>query len=75
MTASIADRLRKRRRADVIEDTADLARLGLIGDQIAERLGMTWEGVCRAHSRGGVPVPVRKNPHAIRYTRHDRRPD
>lgn len=73
MTQSIADRLRKRRCADVVEDTAELAEFGLTGDQIAERLGMTWEGVCRAHHRAGALVPVPKNPDAIRYTRRDRR--
>lgn len=73
MTQSIADRLRKRRRADVVEDTAELAEFGLTGDAIAARLGMTWEGLCRAHRRAGVAVPVPKNPDAVRYTRRDRR--
>jgi hypothetical protein len=73
VTQSIADRLRKRRRADVVEDTAELAGYGLTGDAIADRLGMTWEGLCRAHRRAGVPVPVLENPDALRYTRHDRR--
>lgn len=75
MRQSAADRLRKRRRADVVEDTAELAEFGLTGDAIAERLGMTWEGLCRAHRRAGVAVPIRKNADAFRYTRHDRRAD
>ena len=73
MTAAMADRLRKRRRADVVEDTAELAELGLLGDAIAARLGMTWEGLCRAHRRAGVPVPVVKNQDSWKYTRRDRR--
>lgn len=73
MTQSTADRLRKRRRTDVVADTAELAEFGLTGDEIAARLGMTWEGVCRAHRRAGAAVPVLKNPDAFRYTRRDRR--
>lgn len=73
MTQSLEDRLRKRRRTDVVTDTAELAEFGLYGEAIAERLGMTWEGLCRAHRRAGVSVPVLKNPDAARYTRRDRR--
>lgn len=73
MTATLADRWRKRRCADVVEDTAELAALGLHGDEIAARLRMTWDGVCRAHHRAGAAVPVLKNPDAWRYTRRDRR--
>lgn len=73
MTQSLADRLRKRRRADVIEDTAELAGYGLTGEEIADRLGMTWEGLCRAHRREGVPVPLPKNPDTVKFIRTDRR--
>jgi hypothetical protein len=74
VSQSTADRLRKRRRADVVTDTAELAELGLTGEQIAVRLGISWDGLQLAHRRAGVPVPVTKNPNAIRYTRADRRP-
>lgn len=47
--------------------------MGLTGERIAERLGITWDGLQLAHRRAGVPVPVAKNPDAHRYTRHDRR--
>lgn len=73
MTQTLENRLRKRRRADVVADTAELAEFGLTGEAIAARLGMTWEGLCRAHRRAGVAVPVPKNPEAVRYTRRDRR--
>lgn len=41
----------------VIENTAELARQGLWREDIARRLGITWEAVARAHMRAGVPVP------------------
>lgn len=72
MTQSLADRLRKRRRADVVEDTTELAGYGLKGFEIADRLGMTWEGLCRAHRRAGVPVPVPKNPDTVKFIGKDR---
>ncbi|MFE2346428.1 hypothetical protein [Kitasatospora cineracea] len=41
----------------VIEDTAELALLGCTRDVIADRLGITWEAVLRAHRRAGAQVP------------------
>lgn len=64
---------RYRRAADVVEDTAELAEFGLDGDAIAARLGMSWEGVCRAHRRVGAVLPVAKNADAHRFTPYARR--
>jgi len=46
-----------RRPTAIVEDTAELARLGLSRGVIAERLGVTWDYVTTAHAREGVPVP------------------
>lgn len=45
------------RRRAIVEDTAELALLGYDRHAIAERLGITWEAVHRAHRRAGVEVP------------------
>jgi hypothetical protein len=49
----------------LIEDTAELAETGLTGEQIADKLGITWDGLRQAHRRAGVPVPVPKNPNTV----------
>lgn len=41
----------------IIEDTAELARYGHGRAAIAQRLGLTWDAVSRAHQRGGVHIP------------------
>lgn len=45
------------RRQALVEDTAELAALGVPRDLIAERLGVTWSAITQAHSRCGVPLP------------------
>jgi transcriptional regulator with XRE-family HTH domain len=45
------------RQLAVIENTAELARAGCTGAQIAERLGITWDAVQLAHRRAGVDMP------------------
>jgi hypothetical protein len=45
------------RRQALVEDTAELAALGVPRDMIAERLGVTWSAITQAHSRCGVPLP------------------
>lgn len=46
------------RSAAVLEDTAYLAEFGLTREQIAERLGVSWEAVHRVHLRAGQPLPL-----------------
>jgi uncharacterized protein (DUF433 family) len=41
----------------IVEDTAELVALGLSRDAIAERLGITWDAVQKAHSRMSTPLP------------------
>lgn len=41
----------------VIEDTAELAWRGLDREQIAARLGITWDAVAQAHRRRGIRLP------------------
>lgn len=46
------------RRRAIVEDTAELALLGYGRHAIAERLGVTWEAVHRAHRRDGATIPA-----------------
>lgn len=48
---------RTTRREAIVEDVAELARLGYPRDVIAERVGATWEYVITAHARQGTPLP------------------
>lgn len=41
----------------IVEDTAELVAQGLSRDAIADRLGITWDAVQKAHSRLGTPLP------------------
>jgi hypothetical protein len=45
------------RAASIVEDTAELVRHGLTRERIAERLGISWNAVSKAHSRRSHPVP------------------
>lgn len=45
------------RQAAVLEDTAELARLGCTREEIAARLRITWDAVHRHHLRAGRPLP------------------
>lgn len=56
-----------RRAQDVVDDTAELGALRLSGVAIAARLGLSWGGLCAAHRRAGVPVPVPKNPDTTKF--------
>lgn len=42
----------------IVEDTAELVRLGHSRDAIAERLGVTWNTVTQVHLRTGAPLPA-----------------
>lgn len=46
------------RAAAVIEDTAELVHLGVPRPEIAERIGISWNAIEKAHERAGIPVPV-----------------
>jgi transcriptional regulator with XRE-family HTH domain len=46
------------RQAAVLENTAELARLGCTREEIATRLGITWNAVHRHHLRAGRPLPA-----------------
>jgi hypothetical protein len=48
---------RQDRVSAVVEDTAELARYGLGRDEIAARLGITWDAIATAHRRGDTHVP------------------
>jgi hypothetical protein len=41
----------------VVENTAELARLGVVRQEIAQRIGITWDSIERTHIRAGVPLP------------------
>jgi hypothetical protein len=47
-----------RRRADIVEDTAELAEQRLTRAEIARRLGLKPDSLYQAHRRAGVPCPV-----------------
>lgn len=46
------------RSRSVIEDTAELAALGLSRADIAERIGITWNAIDVTHSRAGKELPL-----------------
>ncbi|MCC9307737.1 hypothetical protein LN042_11615 [Kitasatospora sp. RB6PN24] len=41
----------------LVEDTSELARQGLSRDVIADRLGVTWSAIQKAHERAGAQLP------------------
>lgn len=43
---------------DVIEATAELAAAGATREEVAARIGISWEAVSAAHRRADVPVPA-----------------
>ncbi|MDH6116856.1 hypothetical protein ABH930_000275 [Kitasatospora sp. GAS204A] len=46
------------RAAAIVEDTAELVLQGLPRSAIADRFGVTWNAVQKAHERTGVPLPA-----------------
>ncbi len=49
---------RGHRQQAVVDDTAELAQQGTPRDTIAERLGLSWAAIARAHERAGVLLPL-----------------
>lgn len=43
---------------DVIETTAELAALGATREEVAARIGISWDAVSAAHRRAKAPVPL-----------------
>lgn len=55
--------LPRARQDEVIEETEHLASFGLTREQIAQRVGITWNAVEQAHGRAGVDLPyIAPNP-------------
>lgn len=46
------------RSRNVIEDTAELAALGLTRTAIAERIGIAWNSIEQTHNRADIALPV-----------------
>jgi hypothetical protein len=46
------------RQSGVVEDTAELAKLGVSRSALVERLGISWDAIMLAHRRAGVAMPV-----------------
>jgi hypothetical protein len=49
--------LQSPRQSAIVEDAEELARHGLTREAIAQRLGVSWGTVLKAHHRAGTPVP------------------